>query len=60
MDKDYGLIAELAAERHVSMPAVEAAHQMTKAARAQGLEEDFSVLIRGMERLAGLDRKAGT
>jgi 3-hydroxyisobutyrate dehydrogenase-like beta-hydroxyacid dehydrogenase len=58
MDKDYGLIAELAAERHVAMPAAEAAHQMTKAARAQGLEEDFSVVIRVMERLAGIDREA--
>jgi len=58
MDKDYALIAELATQRHVAMPATAAAHQMAKAARAQGLEEDFSVVIRVMERLAGIDRKS--
>jgi 3-hydroxyisobutyrate dehydrogenase-like beta-hydroxyacid dehydrogenase len=55
MDKDYGLIAELAMQAHVPMPATAAAHQMTKAARAQAREEDFSAVIRLMEQLAGLD-----
>jgi 3-hydroxyisobutyrate dehydrogenase-like beta-hydroxyacid dehydrogenase len=56
MDKDFGLIAELAMEAHVPLPATAAAHQMTKAAHARGREEDFSTVIRLMEQLAGLDR----
>jgi 3-hydroxyisobutyrate dehydrogenase-like beta-hydroxyacid dehydrogenase len=55
MDKDYGLIAELAMQAHVPLPATAAAHQITKAARTEAGEEDFSAVIRLMEQLAGLD-----
>jgi 3-hydroxyisobutyrate dehydrogenase-like beta-hydroxyacid dehydrogenase len=55
MDKDYGLIAELAMQAHVPLPASAAAHQMTKAARTLAREEDFSAVIRLMEQLAGLN-----
>lgn len=54
MDKDYGLIAELAMQAHVPLPATAAAHQMTKAAWALAGEQDFSAVIRLMEQLAGL------
>jgi 3-hydroxyisobutyrate dehydrogenase-like beta-hydroxyacid dehydrogenase len=57
MDKDFALIAELAMQTHVPMPATAAAHQISKAAHAQGLEGDFSVIIRVMEQLAGIDRE---
>jgi 3-hydroxyisobutyrate dehydrogenase-like beta-hydroxyacid dehydrogenase len=55
MDKDFGLIGELASQADVPMPATTAAHQMAKAAHAQGLEGDFSVVIHLMRQLAGLD-----
>lgn len=55
MDKDFGLIGELAAQADVPLPATTAAHQMSKAAHGQGLEGDFSVVIRLMRQLAGLD-----
>jgi len=42
-------------QAHVPLPATAAAHQMTKAARAQAGEEDFSAVIRLMEQLAGLN-----
>jgi 3-hydroxyisobutyrate dehydrogenase-like beta-hydroxyacid dehydrogenase len=62
MNKDYGLIAELATQANVPLPATTAAHQMTKAARLQAPDEDFAVVIRLMERLAGLEERvvAGT
>lgn len=62
MDKDYGLIAELAMQADVPLPATAAAHQMTKAALTPGVEEDFAVVIRLMERLAGVEERvvAGT
>jgi 3-hydroxyisobutyrate dehydrogenase-like beta-hydroxyacid dehydrogenase len=43
-----------AAEISVSMPATAAAEQMYTAAMAKGTEEDFSVVIRFMQQLAGL------
>jgi 3-hydroxyisobutyrate dehydrogenase-like beta-hydroxyacid dehydrogenase len=55
MDKDFGLIGELASQADVPMPATTAAHQMSKAAHAEGLEGDFSVVIHLMRQLAGLD-----
>jgi 3-hydroxyisobutyrate dehydrogenase-like beta-hydroxyacid dehydrogenase len=55
MDKDFGLIGELASQADVPMPATTAAHQMAKAAHAEGLEGDFSVVIHLMRQLAGLD-----
>jgi 3-hydroxyisobutyrate dehydrogenase-like beta-hydroxyacid dehydrogenase len=62
MNKDYGLIAELATQANVPLPATAAAHQMMKAARVQAPDEDFSVVIRLMERLAGVEERvvAGT
>jgi len=60
MDKDFGLIEELAMETHAPMPATAAAHQMTKAARARAGKEDFSVVIRLMEQLAGPEERAAT
>jgi 3-hydroxyisobutyrate dehydrogenase-like beta-hydroxyacid dehydrogenase len=57
MNKDFGLIAELAVQANVPLPATAAAHQMTKAARIDAAEEDFSVVIRLMERLAGVERE---
>ncbi len=53
MNKDFGLIADLASRAHVPMPATAAAHQMSRAAQAQASEEDFSAVIRLMEQLAG-------
>jgi 3-hydroxyisobutyrate dehydrogenase-like beta-hydroxyacid dehydrogenase len=54
MDKDFGLISELANQSDVPMPSTSAAHQMSKAAHAQGLEGDFSVVIHLMRQLAGV------
>ena len=68
MFKDFGLILETAMELSVSMPATAAAVQVAAAEHARQLaahsEEDFSVVVRAMERLAavagalgrGLDR----
>ncbi|HEX9606744.1 MAG TPA: NAD(P)-dependent oxidoreductase [Gemmatimonadaceae bacterium] len=53
MHKDLGLVMRQAAEISVSMPATAAAEQMYTAAMAKGREEDFSVVIRLMEELAG-------
>jgi 3-hydroxyisobutyrate dehydrogenase-like beta-hydroxyacid dehydrogenase len=60
MNKDYGLIAELATQANVALPATAAAHQMTKAASTQAPDEDFAVVIRVMERLAGLEERVPT
>jgi 3-hydroxyisobutyrate dehydrogenase-like beta-hydroxyacid dehydrogenase len=54
MHKDLGLVMRQAAEISVSMPATAAAEQMYTAAMAKGREEDFSVVIRFMQQLAGL------
>ncbi|GCF07101.1 NAD(P)-dependent oxidoreductase [Dictyobacter arantiisoli] len=56
--KDLGLIAELASQRSVPMPATSAAEQMYAAALAQGHTEDFSVMTQFMSRLAGLNTPA--
>ena len=55
MDKDFGLIGELASQADAPMPATTAAYQMSKAAHAEGLAGDFSVVIHLMRQLAGLD-----
>jgi 3-hydroxyisobutyrate dehydrogenase-like beta-hydroxyacid dehydrogenase len=60
MNKDYGLIVELATQANVPLPATAAAHQMMTAARVQAPDEDFSVVIRLMERLAGQDERVVT
>jgi 3-hydroxyisobutyrate dehydrogenase-like beta-hydroxyacid dehydrogenase len=54
MHKDLGLVLRQAAEISVSMPATAAAEQMYTAAIAKGMEEDFSVVIRFMQELAGV------
>lgn len=58
MFKDFGLILETAMELSVSMPATAAAVQVAAAEHARQLaahsEEDFSVVVRAMERLAAV------
>ena len=58
MFKDFGLIAETAMELSVPMPATAAAVQVAAAEHARQLaahtDEDFSVVVRAMERLAGI------
>jgi len=62
MFKDFGLIVETAMEWSVPMPATAAAVQVAAAEHARQLaahsDEDFSVVVRAMQRLAGID--AGT
>ena len=62
MFKDFGLIVETAMELSVPMPATAAAVQVAAAEHARQLaahsDEDFSVVVRAMQRLAGID--AGT
>ena len=57
MFKDFGLIVETAMELSVPMPATAAAVQVAAAEHARQLaahiDEDFSVVVRAMERLAG-------
>ena len=54
MHKDLGLVLRQAADISVSMPATAAAEQMYTAAMAKGKDEDFSVVIRLMQELAGI------
>jgi len=54
MYKDFGLILRQAAEVSVSMPATAAAQQMYTAAIAKGMDEDFSIMIKFMQELAGV------
>src|SRR2546430_4132696 len=58
MFKDFGLIMETGMELAVPMPATAAAVQVAAAERARQLathtDEDFSVIVRAMERLAGV------
>ena len=58
MFKDFGLIVETAMELAVPMPATAAAVQVAAAEHARQLaahsDEDFSVVVRAMERLAGV------
>jgi len=60
MFKDFGLILETAMELSVPMPATAAAVQVAAAEQARQLaahsDEDFSVVVRAMERLAGVAR----
>src|ERR1700730_1613707 len=53
MYKDLLNVARLAGQRAVPTPAIAAAQQMFAVAQAKGREEDFSVVIRTMEELAG-------
>ncbi|HYX49482.1 MAG TPA: NAD(P)-dependent oxidoreductase [Ktedonobacteraceae bacterium] len=52
--KDLDLIMTEATELSVSMPATAVAQQMYAAAIAKGMDEDFSIMIKFMEQLAGL------
>ena len=58
MVKDFGLIAETARDLSVPMPATAAAMQVAAAEHARQVaaqsDEDFSVVIRAMARLAGV------
>ena len=58
MFKDFGLIVETALELAVPMPATAAAVQVAAAEHTRQLathsDEDFSVVVRAMERLAGV------
>jgi 3-hydroxyisobutyrate dehydrogenase len=60
MFKDFGLILETALELSVAMPATAAAVQVAAAEHARQLathrDEDFSVMIRAMEQMAGVAR----
>ena len=55
MNKDFGLVLETAAAARVPMPTTAAAFQMNVAEFSQGNEEDFSAVIKLMERLSGLE-----
>jgi len=54
MNKDLRLIVETAASRDAAMPAAQAAFQISSEALSFGAEEDFSAVIRQMEKLARL------
>jgi 3-hydroxyisobutyrate dehydrogenase len=55
--KDLGLIMSEADEISVSMPATAVALQMYTAALAKGMDEDFSIMIKFMEQLAGVSEE---
>jgi hypothetical protein len=54
MNKDFGLILNLAAEVGAQMPAAKAAFEVNAAQSAQGNEQDFSAVIQRMEKQAHL------
>jgi 3-hydroxyisobutyrate dehydrogenase-like beta-hydroxyacid dehydrogenase len=55
--KDLRLILNEADEVSVSMPATAVALQMYTAALAMGMDEDFSIMIKFMEQLAGVSEE---
>lgn len=55
--KDLGLILSEADEVSVSMPTTAVALQMYTAALAKGMDEDFSIMIKFMEQLAGVSEE---
>jgi len=55
MNKDFGLVLETASAARVPMPATAAAFQMNVAEFGEGKEEDFSAVIKLMERLARVE-----
>jgi len=59
MHKDFSLVLSRAYDLSVSMPATAAAQQMYTAAMAKGMDEDFSIMIKFMEELAGLSTRQG-
>ena len=54
MHKDFSLVLSRAYDLSVSMPTTAAAQQMYTAAMAKGMDEDFSIMIKFMEELAGV------
>jgi hypothetical protein len=54
MNKDFGLILNLAAAVGARMPAAEAAFEVNTMQLEQGDEQDFSAVILQMEKLAHL------
>jgi 3-hydroxyisobutyrate dehydrogenase-like beta-hydroxyacid dehydrogenase len=50
MRKDFGLVMAAAAQLGLSMPATQVASEINSAEAASGIEEDFSAVIRRMER----------
>jgi 3-hydroxyisobutyrate dehydrogenase-like beta-hydroxyacid dehydrogenase len=54
MHKDLGLVMRQAAAISAAMPATAAAEQMYTAAMTKGKDDDFSVVIRLMQELAGI------
>ena len=59
MNKDLGLVLQLAAEVGAQMPATQAAFKVNSAQAAQGSEQDFSAVIQQMETQAHLDITGG-
>src|SRR5436305_11781505 len=59
MHKDFSLVLSRAYDLSVSMPSTAAAQQMYSAAMSKGMDEDFSIMIKFMEELAGLSTRAG-
>src|SRR5882724_5736621 len=55
MNKDFGLVLETAAAAKVPMPATAAAFQMNAAEFNESNDQDFSAVIKLMEKLARLD-----
>src|SRR6266851_1630600 len=54
MHKDFHLVLSEAYDLFVAMPATAAAQQMYTAAMAKAMDEDFSIIIKFMEELAGI------
>jgi len=52
MNKDFQLILKAAAQEHISMPVTEAAFRVNSDELAHNDEEDFSAVLRRMERIA--------
>jgi hypothetical protein len=50
MNKDFGLILNLAAALGAQMPATRAAFEVNAAQAAEGIEQDFSAVILQMEK----------
>ena len=60
MNKDFQLILKAAAQEHVPMPATEASFRVNADELANGEEEDFSAVLRRMERVAGIAASAAS
>lgn len=54
MNKDFQLILKSAAEERIPMPVTEAAFRVNADELASGDEDDFSAVVRRMERVAGI------